>query len=336
MTTDTEAPITALQGQNRHIEVAKPYDTQLGPLGLLPGRWVSEQGGWNMIALPFAQEGRLDYRLLMNQFREELNFTLVDKGVPNRGVSEDQETQTDQFVVTLDYEQVVHQIAVVDEPPSTVTGAVGAAIHHEPGLFLNMLNEIPDGFDIARLATIPHGDAVLALGRSSVVQGLAPIPAVDGLPIGVTPDVENNPYLAPYKHFHDAPFKGTLDFPGFPGFDPVAPHLLLEAANSSFDVVQTTVLELDTTHPTGGIKNIPFVVKQADAVSMKATFWIQQHAPVDGITVHTMQYLQIVMLDFFPRRDGLPGRIGWPHVSINTLTKVSDDVATNEELATAR
>ena len=96
----------------------------------------------------------------------------------------------------------------------------------------------------------------------------------------------------------------------------------------------TTVLDFDTSHPTGGIKNIPFVVKQADAASMRATFWIQQHAPVDGITVHTMQYLQIVMLDFFPRRDGLPGRIGWPHVSINTLTKVSDDVATNEELTT--
>ena len=49
-----------------------------------------------------------------------------------------------------------------------------------------------------------------------------------------------------------------------------------------------------------------------------------------------MQYVQVVMLDFFPRRDGLPGRISWPHVSINTLTKVSDEVATNEELATTR
>ncbi len=332
MTTDVR--ITTMEGQNRHIEVARPYDEELGPLGLLPGRWVSEGRGWNMIALPFAQEGFLDYRLLLNQFDEELNFTLVDKGVPNRGLSDDHESQTDQLVVTLDYEQVVHQVAVADEPASTVTGAPGAAIHHEPGLFLNMLNEIPDGFDIARLATIPHGDAVLALGKSSVVEGLARIPAVDGLPIGVTPDLENNRYLAPYKHFHDAPFKGTLDFPAFPGFDPVAPHLLLDAANNGLDVVATTVLELDTTHPTGGIKNIPFVVKQADAVSMKSTFWIQQLAEVDGITVHQMQYLQIVMLDFFPRRDGLPGRITWPHVSINTLTKVSDDVAPTAELTT--
>ena len=47
-----------------------------------------------------------------------------------------------------------------------------------------------------------------------------------------------------------------------------------------------------------------------------------------------MQYLQIVMLDFFPRRDGLPGRIGWPHVSINTLTKESAEPAAPRELAT--
>jgi len=34
------------------------------------------------------------------------------------------------------------------------------------------------------------------------------------------------------------------------------------------------------------------------------------------------------MLDFFaPRRDGLPGKVQWPHISINTLDKLSDDPA---------
>ena len=158
--------------------------------------------------------------------------------MPNRGVSANHAQQNDQFVVTLDYEQVIHQVAVVDEPASTVTGAPGAAIHHEPGLFLNMLNRIPDGFDIARLATIPHGDAALALGKSSRVNGLAPIKAVDGLPIGVNHDLVNNPYLAPYKHFHDHPFKGNVGFAGFPGFDPTAPHLLLQLANNGLNVTR--------------------------------------------------------------------------------------------------
>jgi hypothetical protein len=333
----SETQVETIDGENRRISVAQPFDKELGPFGTLPGRWVSRGRGWNMIALPFAQPGRLDYRLLMNQYDEELNFSLVDKAVPNRGVTEDHERQFDQKVVTLDYEQVVHQVAVVDEPASTKTGLPGNAIHHEPGLFLHMVDRTrPEGLDIARLGSIPHGDAVLALGRSSFQPGLAPIPAVDGLPLGVTPDVENNPYLAPYKHFHDHPFKGNVGFPGFPGFDPVAPHLLLEAANVGRTFTQTTVLELDSTLPTGGIKNIPFIVRRADAASMKSTFWIQELAPEpDGLVVLQMQYLQVVMLDFFPRRDGLPGRISWPHVSINTLTKVSDDVATNEELATS-
>jgi hypothetical protein len=333
MTTDKR--IETMDGQQRRIEVARALDEDLGPLKLLPGRWVSQGRGWNMIALPFNTPGPLDYRLLLNQFDEELSFTLVDKGVPNRGISPDHDRQADQFVVTLDYEQVVKQVAVVDEPVSTVTGQPGAAIHHEPGLFLNMLNRIPDGFDVARLATIPHGDAVLALGTSTQTTGLAPIRPVNGLPLGVTQNVDTNPYLAPYKHFHDNPFKGTVTFPGFPGFDPTAPHLLLDLANQGLDVTRTTVLDLDTSNPTGGIKNIPFVVKQADAASMRSTFFIHELAPdADGTVALQLQYLQIVMLDFFPRRDGLPGRISWPHVSINTLSKVSDEAAPNRELAT--
>ena len=327
--------LRTMEGQQRRVEVAQPHDEDLGPLQKLPGRWVGEGTGWNLIALPFAQEGPLDYRLLLNQYDEELNFTLVDKGVPNRGVTDDRSTQTDQFVVTLDYEQVIKQVAVVDEPASTVTGAPGAAIHHEPGLFLNMLNEIPDGFDIARLATIPHGDAALALGKSSVVEGLATIPRVDSLPLGVSHDLDNNRYLGPYKHFHDTPFVGTVGFPGFPGFDPVHPELLLDLANNGVNVTSTTVLELDTSNGTGGIKNIPFVVKQADAGSMKSTFWIQELAPdEEGNVALRLQYLQIVMLDFFPGRDGLPGRIRWPHVSINTLTKVADKPASYAVQAT--
>ncbi len=333
MTTDRR--MQHMDGQQRRVEVARPLDQDLGPLRLLPGRWTSQGRGWNVIALPFATPGPLDYRLLLNQYDEELSFTLVDKGVPNRGVGPAHNRQTDQFVVTLDYQQVVQQVAVTDEPASTVRGAVPAAIHHEPGLFLNMLNRIPDGFDVARLATIPHGDAALALGTSSVVDGLAPVRPASGLPVGVDPDVDANPYLAPYKHFRDHPFTGTVGFPGFPGFDPTAPHELLLLATQGQTVTRTTVLDLDTTHPTGGIKNIPFVVKQADAASMRSTFWIQELAPDGAGTVGLqLQYLQVVMLDFFPRRDGLPGRISWPHVSINTLTKVSDTAATPADLAT--
>jgi hypothetical protein len=308
----------------RDVTLAEAGDADLGPLRQLPGKWVGEGTGWNMIALPFATAGP-PFRLLLNQYNETLNFTLVDKAVPNRGIGGAPVTQTDQFLVTLDYEQVIRQVAATDQPPSPFAGGPDLAIHHEPGLFLNMLNEIPDGFDIARLGTIPHGDAVLALGTSSTVTGTPVIPPVNGLPVGVAQDLGSR-YLAPYKFFHDTPFVGTVTAPGFPGFDPVSPHLLLDLANQGLTFQTTTELDVSTTNGTAGIHNIPFVVKQANAASMRSTFWIQEidDPGEPGDTLLRLQYLQVVMLDFFARTDGLPGLIGWPHVSINTLTKVSD------------
>jgi hypothetical protein len=280
-----------------------------------------------MIALPFATApSPLNYRLLVNQYDEELEFTLVDKAVPNRGISigsGGSAVETDQFLVTLDYQQKINQVAAEDFPKSGKAGGAGLAIHHEPGLWLHMTNEVTDGLDIARLATIPHGDSVLALGKSSKSNGASAIPSINGLPVGVTQDLNANPYLAPYKHFHDNPFKGVVNAPGFPGFDPVSPQKLLELANQGVNVVKTTTLTVDSTIPTGGIVNIPFVVKQANAASMKSTFWIQELADKDshGNPKLRLQYLQVVLLDFFPRKDGLPGPIRWPHVSINTLEK---------------
>jgi hypothetical protein len=279
-----------------------------------------------MTALLFAQPsgstfGR-NYRLLLNQYNEVLNFFLVDKAVPNRGIGTDggAASNTDQTVVTLDYEQGIAQIVAEDFPVSGLAGPADLAIHHEPGLFLNMLDRTDGGPTIARLATIPHGDAALALGTSAVSNGAPTIPTVNALPIGVSQDIETNPYLAPYKHFHDNLFRGL--------FDPTDPTALLAAANADVDIVRTTKLEFDTTVASGGINNIPFIVNQANASEMKATFWLQELAETDdaGNPRLRLQYAQVVQLDFFPRFDGGPGRIKWPHVSINTLEKQADVV----------
>ena len=213
------------------------------------------------------------------------------------------------------------QIAAEDFPLSGLAGPSDLPIHHEPGLFLNMTNQTDGGPDIARLATVPHGDAALALGRARRVDGMPAIPSVNALPIGVNQDFTTNPYLAPYRHFHDALFEGL--------FDPTDPTALLTLANQGVDIVRTTVLEFDTTVESGGINNIPFVVRQANASEMKATFFIQELAETDdsGAPKLRLQYVQVVQLDFFPRFDGGPGRIKWPHVSINTLEKVTDHVS---------
>lgn len=328
------ATLMALKDGGRVLSTGLRGDELLGPLALLPGVWKNEGGleghGWNMIALPFATRpgSTLDYRLLLNQYNETLVFDLVDKGVPNRGLS-DTGTQADQSLVALDYEQVIDQIATEDFPHSNVLGPThppGNTIHHEPGLWLNMLDHVVDGFDIARLGSIPHGDSVLALGRSVPPTPGAPvIPDVSGLPLKVKQDL-SSPYLAPYKHFHDKPFKGV--------FDPVHPAALLGQANKGVNIVRTTTLAVDSEAATAGIHNIPFIVKQANASSMRSTFWIQELAEknANGRPKLRLQYLQVVMLDFDPRTSGLPGRIQWPHVSINTLHKVEQTPDTKLQL----
>ncbi|HWO11946.1 MAG TPA: heme-binding protein, partial [Polyangiaceae bacterium] len=269
------------------------------------------------IALPFATpEMRLNYRLLLNRYNETLNFNLVDKAVPNRGIEREAAvSESDQFLVTLDYRQCIHQISAADFPESGQAGTSGQAIHHEPGLWLHMKNQTSDKLDIARLSTIPHGNSVLALGTSETLQGAPTIPRVSGLPVGGPRDLDHG-YLRPYQHFHAQPFEGL--------FDPVEPHKLLEMANQGVDIVKTTKLEVSTSVASAGISNIPFITKQANAATLSSTFWIQELAEKDsqGRPKVRLQYLQVVMLDFFPRIDGLPGLIGWPHVSINTLERV--------------
>jgi hypothetical protein len=104
------------------------------------------------------------------------------------------------------------------------------------------------------------------------------------------------------------------------------PSKLLSDANGGIDIVKTTKLEVDTAVANGGVVNIPFIVKQANAADMKSTIWIQELAEKDGSgnPKLRLQYLQVILLDFFPRFDGAPGLIRWPHVSINTMEKVAD------------
>ena len=189
--------------------------------------------------------------------------------------------------------------------------------------------------DIARLASIPHGNSVLALGKSEVHQGMPTIPPVSGLPSGrfedvSTPDYDfkSDPYLEPYKHYIDHPFMGNVTAPGFPGFSPTDMNQILRFANQNVNVVRTTTLTVDTNRKSGGITNAPFSTREAEPVSMKSTFWIQELAEKDemGKPKLRLQYSQVVMLQFFqPREDEFPGRAVWPHISIATLEKMPAD-----------
>lgn len=325
-----------------------PPPKNLGPLEQLVGVWVGRGTGWNMIALPFQKSpppnAGFKFRVLMNQYNEELLFTFVDDDVPNRGLSRPGDPDFDQFVVTLDYQQKIAQVAAEDRPHSGLAGGPGLPIHHEPGLWLyeknrrtkddqikaDKVTEIE--LDVARLASIPHGNSVLAPGKSAVHDGMPDISPISGLPSGRFEDIKTpgydfttDPYLEPYNHYINNPFMGNVTALGFPGFSPADMNEILRFANIGVKIVRTTTLTVDSTRKSGGISSVPFSVREAEPVSMKSTFWIQELAEKDknGKPKLRLQYSQVVMLHFFhPREDEFPERAVWPHISIATLEKV--------------
>lgn len=351
-------------GARREIRVARPSEPGLGPLRLLPGTWANvrpehratnpdgtpnlfrgegtltgaglspfDGRGWNLIALPFAEPGaRRDYRVLMNQYNEVLSFTFVDDDIPNRGITDERPARNaDQTVAALDYEQLIAQIAARDVAESGEAGDPELPIHHEPGFFLHMKDQTPSGFDVARLAAIPHGDAATALGKAATFDGPPSIPILTGFPEGVASDIDGavaaateQAYLFPYRWFVDAPFKGVVPAPGFPGFTPADANNLLRIGLPA-NVVRTTELLLDTDVMEAGIRNIPFIVRQANATVMRSTFWIMEldELDADGDARLVLAYSQFVFLDFFARFDGRPGLIRWPHISINMMERVA-------------
>jgi hypothetical protein len=335
----------------------------LGVLRELPGKWVNAHGfeghAWNMIALPFGTPGSLgDFRLLLNQANETLNFDLVDLGVPNRGAN-----HQDQHVAALRYLQALDQVAAIDGASNAQGGVIVPAtpdtndtpkgdllhpgpgvppgskvgIHREPGIFLHLSNLTGAGGDItqsgpdlARLASIPHGDTLLAMGNGGAA---APTPGApdltnaalktlfNPLPIGVGTQDLANVYFGPYAHFTQNPFKGI-----FSATDPLA---VLDGAISralpGSRIIETTTFSVDS-QLNGGIHNIPFVISQAAAASTTAIFWVQKVESAQGIRF-VLQYAQLVLLEFFSRPDGQPGRIQWPHISVNTLIRSPDNGA---------
>jgi hypothetical protein len=338
-------------GAEREVRAAEVVEPGLGRFANLPGVWSNlrpsgdsplDGHGWNLIALPFADPGPLGpfnagevppFRLLMNQFNEKLVFLTVDEKVPNRGITQDRSARADQLVATLDYEQTIKQKRAQDMPPSPDAGVEGLAIHHEPGLFLLMKNQQVDGFDIARVGSIPHGNAINAIGKSAQVDGAPQIGDLSGFPEGVASDIvaavaaanatSANPrdrYLFPYKHFIDNPFEGL--------FGPDNANALLQGAIPG-NVVRTTILDFSTESAEGGIVNIPYIERQADASQLRSVFWLMEldePAPTQelaGTNRMLLAYSQFIYLDFFPRFDGKPGLIRWPHISINMMEKIA-------------
>lgn len=258
--------------------------SMFGPLTDLIGTWVGRKG-WNLVAVPNQKGGFL---LLVQPYTETLTITPLSTPTPNRG------THIVQQVPTLLYSLSIH---------SNVDGSL---LHAENGTWL-LLQECPDEFSIARQASVPHGDSLLALGGSSVTPGAPVIPDISTLPItgpGSKPLGYTDPYLTPLE-----------------GFNKVNPNATLRDAIAGQTITSTTTISVSTANK-GGITNIPFIVQNANTTSFEATFWIETvKNPNTGGSFLQLQYSQNSIIEFIPQFHDPAKLIQWPHVNINTLVK---------------
>lgn len=274
-------------------------DTRLGELTDLEGKWEGE--GFNMLAVPDRTESPQEYRIIAQKFIETLEFSRITEIKPKDGVP-NRKLDLTQFVSALEYTQ-----HVVDMD--------GNAIHHENGLWL-MLDDTVSPSRIARQSSVPHGNSLLAPGKTFVFGGaplinpICVLPSVEQAKIRVKMDggmsleeaclavVKDDQcgYLQPYFEA-DQKFKAE----GVDYF--LNPNKLLTDHNNGLDITSTTVYELDTKSETGGILNIPFfrppqpgqpVNNFITCPALTSTFWVNTVKNADGSESKELQYLSLI------------------------------------------
>lgn len=289
---------------------------KLGPLASLPGNWSGH--GFNLIARPdlTADNG---FFLELNPTDENLRFSSIGGSIPNRGsVMDDIELHG------------VHYLQRIFDHAS------GGAIHLEPGVWLSMpaTTQPEEPETVVRLASLPHGSAILAQGTSTLLDhppiighaNTVPFPIGSAEPSPGTPNNLPEYNLSTPSNFRTTPTPDvkqaavTLDTNQAAVTDP---NSLLTAEITGQTITATTVLHVSTAddpanHTFGGAENTPFLQANASVAQVSATFWIetvQFPPPYTDRYYLQLQYSQTVFLNFLGRT--------WPHVSIATLKKVT-------------
>jgi hypothetical protein len=287
----------------------KTIPSSLGPLAQLPGTW--EGTGFNTIWRPHHPSGRQDRFLELNLTAETLVFEEIPGAIPNRGLAQ------------KDIEMFgVHYLQTVSD------SSLDAGIHLEPGIWATVpaTTAPKEPPTVVRMASIPHGTAVLAQGKASVIAGPPIIDDVDIIPFFGTNPANAGSFEDAKATFSELDMSKKKKFrqPSDPATIPDItqamvknPNSVLRKAIAGQDIVSTVVLRVRAAiqDPEGaGTANTFFLTQNASANHVFATFWIETvkkpHKPGHFLQ---LQYTQTVMLDF----NGLR----WPHVSVATLRK---------------
>ena len=284
-----------------------------------------------MITRPFFEPGNPQSHFLeLNLTNETIDFALIEGAIPNRG-----RLQGDIDMYGLTYLQQVSDSNL--SSPGNIVG-----LHARPRRVGERAGDdrASQPPTVVRMASIPHGTAIIAQGTAvEEIQGLpdfdepgAPYP--NAFPIQKTKVpftvVEAKDITKPscYRSSGkqvDGITQAMLD-------TPVA--TVLKSVTAKQDILSTVIIAVSTlsgdpTDPTvtcgGGTANTALLAGQsfpggggapnALAAQVDSTFWIETVQGPNGTTFLQLQYRQTVFLEF----DGL----FWPHVSVATLTKQS-------------
>jgi hypothetical protein len=279
----------------------------------LIGTWKGVKG-WSLISVPNhgASEGSPGFKLIVQNYTEILTFKAVDAPVENEGGDQTQ------FVGAIEYEQVIHDFDT------------GDLIHIENGMFMyldEIVTETGEALDapysIARSGTIPHGNSILVLGLIDKKDGAPVLKEISSMPTAVDQDGAPIGFFDQFQSEQDRLTVTDIvikeESKIFNVFDP---NDNLVRDNKGLEFVDTVHIALDSENE-GMVGNIPFLQKHAKATNVFSNFWLSTvKLPMSDETYQQLQYSQKVGIDFHRRFKGKQGLICWPHVTINTLTKI--------------
>ena len=279
---------------------ASPSGDPLGPLAALPGTWTGR--GFNAIWRP--HQGNQDHFLELNVTKDTIVFTEIPGAIPNRGL-------------------VMHDISLfgVTYMQQISEEQNGPALHIEPGIWASVPATSNPNLPatVLRMASIPHGTAILAQGEPQTLTGGPPhIPNNNITPFTINDPTALQPFpesdlstTTAFRHASASVTQQMVD----------NPNSLLQSdlQTSGQNMKGRVFLQVTTAHaapvPAGGLSNMAFLVDStppggnANARQVDATFWIETLAD----NSLQLQYTQRVLLSF----NGL----SWPHVTVATLKK---------------
>jgi hypothetical protein len=302
-------PIDEVQAD---VATAHPADP-LGPLAQLPGTWKGH--GFNTIWRPHRLSGGQDRFLELNLTTETLVFSKINGAIPNRGL-----LMPDINMFGLTYMQQIAETST------------GAGLHIEPGIWAAVppTTDPSEPATVVRMASIPHGTAILAQGTTqSLGAGTPHAPDNNIIPFGIgSPPPPNSQFANAEQTFTELNLSTPTTFrfasPGVTQAMVENPNSLLRAALQGQNIKSRIFIQISTKHTPvkgGGTANTAFLAAgsnppggNANAVEVDATFWIETVGGAGGQPDFLqLQYTQLVQLDF----NGLR----WPHVTVATLRK---------------